>query len=303
MISVTLYSLSPHAEADLDSVQALFSRLEDTLSISKPASGVFLINHRSDSQVEARGAVRAIMSACRKEFALSHGLFDVTVEPLKTLYGLESHQNNAYHVPTPKELFGALEKIGFGRIRFLSDSVFVMPPGMHLDFGGIAKGYILTQAEQFLLGRGEENFLINAGGDLVTCGKKPSGDRWAIGIQDPRNPGGLFATLACTTGCVFTSGDYERCFVAGNVRYHHLFDPATGKPGRLNMSATVVGANPLEADAVVKTAFLLPAQDALRYLASRGLMGLIVDSAKIGWASNGLKNALTADSLAIIRFR
>jgi len=302
VISVTLYSASSRADKDLDSLAALFSQLEDSLSISKPESEIYRINHRTDSMVTVNGTLCRILSVCGSEFARSKGLFDVTVEPLKLLYGLESHQKEEYHVPTSAELAAALANIGFGRIRFVSDSVLVMPAGMHLDFGGIAKGYVLTQAERFLRAQGHTSFLVNAGGDLIACGKKPSGDSWIIGIQDPRRPESLIATLACTTVCVFTSGDYERCFFANGKRYHHLFDPNTGLPGSLNMSATVVGHDPLQVDAVVKTAFLMPARQALQYLASRDLQGFLIDSAKVGWASAGLKNALKPDSGITVHF-
>jgi len=92
VISVTLYSASSRADKDLDSLAALFSQLEDSLSISKPESEIYRINHRTDSMVTVNGTLCRILSVCGSEFARSKGLFDVTVEPLKLLYGLESHQ-------------------------------------------------------------------------------------------------------------------------------------------------------------------------------------------------------------------
>jgi thiamine biosynthesis lipoprotein len=297
---VTLYSHSARSEADLDSLQALFARFEDSLSLSKSESEIYRINRRSDSIVTVSVMLRRILAVCRSEFAASGGLFDVTVEPLKMLYGLESHQKEN-HVPTQGELASVMSNIGFGRIRFVSDSVLAMPAGMNLDFGGIAKGYVLTQAELLLHRKGYKSFLVNAGGDLIACGTKPSGDPWNIGIQDPRRSEDLIATLACSTATVFTSGDYERCFIVNG--YHHLFDPHTGVPGSLNMSATVVGSDPLVVDAVVKTAFLMPAPQALRYLASRNMQGFLIDSAKVGWASAGLQGALKPDSGFVVHFQ
>jgi thiamine biosynthesis lipoprotein len=302
MISVTVYSTRYDVDVTLDSLEALFGREEDSLSISKQSSEVYRINHRTDSVVTVNGTVRRILAICKTEYARSGGLFDVTVEPLKTLYGLESHQKEAYHVPASQELYAALANIGFSRIRFVSDSVLVIPAGMHIDFGGVGKGFVLTQAGKFLHAHNIHCFLVNGGGDLITSGIKPSGDRWNIGVQDPRNPEKLSATLACSTGCVFTSGDYERCFFEKGVRYHHLFDPRTGMPGRLNMSATVIGTIPVEVDAIVKTAFLMPPRDALAYLASRGLQGYLIDSSKVGWASNGLKGWLKPDSGCVVHF-
>jgi thiamine biosynthesis lipoprotein len=185
-IDVTVYSASPRTDEDIDNLKDLFARLEDKLSISKPESEIFRINNRHDSVVVVSDTLASILKVCRSEFTQSGGLFDVTVEPLKFLYGLESHQT-ANHVPTQRELDSVMASVGFGRIRFVSDSMCVMPKGMHLDFGGIAKGYVLIAAKQFLLSRGHSSFLVNAGGDLVACGIKPSKQPWNIGIQNPRD--------------------------------------------------------------------------------------------------------------------
>ena len=301
-IDVTVYTASPHAESDIDSFEALITRLEDRLSISRQTSEIWRINHRADSLVAMSGALAPIITACRREFAASGGLFDVTVEPFKLLYGLESHQREN-RVPSQRELDSALALTGFGRVRFISDSVFVMPKGMHFDFGGIAKGYVLKETTAFFREKGYTSFLVNLGGDLTTFGGKPSRDPWVIGIQDPRDSVNLIATLAFATGCVFTSGDYERCFIVNGKRYHHLFNPKTGVPGSLNMSATATGQDPLAVDAAVKTAFLMPAEQALGYLASRNMQGFIIDSTKTGWASAGLRQALSPNPGFVVNYR
>ena len=301
-IDVTVYTASSRAEADIDSFEALTARLEDGLSISRQSSEIWRINHRADSQVTMSGMFVPIISACRREFAASGGLFDVTVEPFKILYGLESHQREN-RVPSQRELDSALALTGFGRVRFISDSVFVMPQGMHFDFGGIAKGYVLNEATAFFRKKGYTSFLVNLGGDLTTFGSKPSHEPWVIGIQDPRDSINLIATLSFASGCVFTSGDYERCFIVNGKRYHHLFNPKTGVPGSLNMSATATGQDPLAVDAAVKTTFLMPAPKALEYLASRNMMGFIIDSTKTGWASIGLKQALSPNPGFLVNYR
>ena len=102
---------------------------------------------------------------------------------------------------------------------------------------------------------------------------------------------------------MFTSGDYERYFIENNKRYHHIFNPQTGLPGSCNRSATAVGEDILAVDAAVKTAFLLPAPDALSYLTSRGMRGLIIDSVGIAWASKGLKDILSMDSSLQTQYR
>jgi FAD:protein FMN transferase len=301
-IDVTVYSASRNTDDDIDLLRDLFARLEDKLSISKQESEICRINTRRDSLVIVSDTLKSILKICRAEYAQSGGLFDVTVGPLKFLYGLEAHQAEN-HVPTQHELDSVMGLVGFGAIKFVSDSILIMPRGVTLDFGGIAKGYALEAAKLFMRARGYTSFMINAGGDLIAESTKPAGVAWRIGIQHPRVHENLVATLDVADRCVFTSGDYERCFVKDGVRYHHLFDPRTGKPGRHNMSSTVVGKDPLTTDADVKIAFLLPPEKAMAYCTSKGLPALVIDSTGAGWANALMKPILKADSAFAVNYR
>ena len=153
VIDVTLYSNAKSAQKDLDSLERLVIALDAQLSISNPKSEIYRINHRIDSMQVVSGAIKDIIAACRREWKLSGGLFDVTVEPLKFLYGLESHQEK-HHVPSPAEIAEALDRIGFGKINFVDDSAMILPKGLHIDLGGIAKGYILDKVCQFHRSKG-----------------------------------------------------------------------------------------------------------------------------------------------------
>jgi FAD:protein FMN transferase len=302
VIDITLYSNAGSARPQLDSLEGLVHELDTLLSISQPKSEIYRINHSSDTVHRISGAVKEILLSCRREWKLSDSLFDVTVEPLKYLYGLESHQEK-HHVPSAGELAAAKVKIGFDKIIFSDDSTIVLPKGMHIDLGGIAKGYVLEQARGFLLSRGYGSFMINLGGDLIVNGSKPNGKQWLIGVRDPRNDQLLAARLSVISTAVFTSGDYERFFIENNKRYHHLFNPKTCIPGSINRSATVVGEDLLVVDAAVKTAFLMPAIQALAYLDSRGLRGIIIDSIGGAWASKGLKDILSPDSSLTVLYK
>lgn len=303
VIDITIYSNAPGVGRDLDSLQNLVMALDTQLSISQPQSSVYRVNHRGDSLQTITGPLKTLLRVCRDEWKLSGGIFDITVEPLKYLYGLESHQKT-HHIPTQHELDSVRALIGFDRIHFINDSTIVLPQGTHIDLGGIAKGYVLKMAEQFLAQRGYKSFLINTGGDLIVGGTKPKGEPWRIGIQDPRNEQSLIAQLRVAGTSVFTSGDYERFFIENNTRYHHLFDPKTGLPGLLNRSATVVGDDPLAIDPAVKVAFLMHADSAIVYLGMRKMLGFIVDSSGGIWASKGIKPLLSlTDSSVVVNFR
>jgi thiamine biosynthesis lipoprotein len=148
---------------------------------------------------------------------------------------------------------------------------------MALDLGGVAKGWAVDAAADVAAARWG-NCLVNVGGDLTVRGTKPGGRPWVIGVQDPRDPGAIFAKLALPPGmAVATSGDYQRNFEVDGVIYHHLLDPATGRPARGANSATVVATTCALADAWATAAFVLGAEDGIRLLeAMPTLEGILV---------------------------
>lgn len=117
-------------------------------------------------------------------------------------------------------------------------------PAVRLDLGGYAKGYALDEAAALLKQQGIHNALINIGGNVLALGKHRANkhdDRpWKVGIQHPRKPG-IIATLELSDGeAVGTSGDYQRYFESGGLRYCHLIDPRTGYPANSMQSVTIL---------------------------------------------------------------
>lgn len=129
-------------------------------------------------------------------------------------------------------------------------------PAARLDLGGIAKGYGVDRAADILVAHGVFRGLINVGGDLMALGDGPGGRPWKVGVRDPRAPDRIVETLEVTESAVATSGDYLRGFVADGKRWHHLIDPATGRPRRgAFRTVTLTGPTVQMADAGATTAF------------------------------------------------
>ena len=63
-----------------------------------------------------------------------------------------------------------------------------------------------------------------------------------------------------------TSGDYERYFDEGGVRYHHIIDPRTGHSASKVRSATVLAPTATQTDGMSKTAFVLGPEKALEII-------------------------------------
>lgn len=135
-----------------------------------------------------------------------------------------------------------------------------------LDLGGVAKGLAVDLAARELAPL--ENFLVNAGGDVFAAGRNESGEVWAIGVRDPRNPGACIETLRLSNAAVCTSGDYERGA--------HIIDPRTGGPARGMASVTVIAPSAMVADALGTAAYVLGPVDGAAFLREQDVRGIMV---------------------------
>ncbi|MBU4253560.1 MAG: FAD:protein FMN transferase [Acidobacteria bacterium] len=224
----------PQIKAD---VQAVFARIEDLFSPSRA-----VLDHPD---------VLFLFQKSIDIHRLSGGAFDITVGPLSDLWGFYTKE---HHVPEKNEIIRALKTIGMNRISFLKEGL-ALPSGMRLDWGGIAKGFGIDRAVEKMRETGVPRGFINAGGDLFCWGMNPENQEWRVGIQHPRRAGYL-AVLPLSDEGAATTGDYQRYFIRNGVRYHHVFNPATGYPAEGKQSVTVYGPETLVCDALSTALFV-----------------------------------------------
>ena len=144
--------------------------------------------------------------------------------------------------------------------------------GAEVDLGGIAKGYALDSMARVLRRYGAERFLIDGGGDLLAYGLSQQGTAWSVGVRHPRRDE-LLLTLQIPSGwSVVTSGDYERYFVLGGERYHHIIDLRSGYPAQGTASVTLFAREAMMADALATGMMILGAQEGLKII--EGLEGV-----------------------------
>src|SRR5690606_12810135 len=60
-------------------------------------------------------------------------------------------------------------------------------PEVTVDLCGIAEGYALDRRVSVLRERGEENLVVDLGGEVAALGYHPSGRSWQIAVEDPRH--------------------------------------------------------------------------------------------------------------------
>jgi thiamine biosynthesis lipoprotein len=222
----------------------------------------------------------------------TRGMFDLTILPVKELWGLgEGSKSPALHRrPSDKELAAAVHHVDYRKIRISPDfdTIYFIDPAVTIDAGGFAKGYALIETGKLLNSRGYRNYLI-ASGDIVGRGMRCDGKPWCIGIQHPRAEK-LLATVPFDTGAVFTSGDYENFWMDGDRRIHHIFNPKTGRSCTNNQSVTIRSSSAIEAKYLSTGLFCLPADSICAFVERRRLDCVVVDSAGTVHISRGWKS-------------
>ena len=259
--------LEPAAQAARDEVlriEAKYSRYraDSVLSaINRNAQGVALAVDEETAGLLDFGA---------RLHALSGGLFDLSSGVLRHAWNFAAAQ-----VPEAVQLAPWLARVGWERVEWDGERLRLPEPGMELDFGGIGKEYAADRAQAVLAAHGLRHGFVNLGGDLRLLGPRADGSAWRLGIQHPRQPGAVVASLSLQHGALATSGDYERFFERDGRRYCHLLNPRSGQPVRHWQSISVTA--PLCAAAgAVSTCAMLMEDQAPAWLRAQGLSYLAV---------------------------
>jgi len=275
-------------EQGLDAAFAEMVRLEQLFSTHIPKSEVSRLS-AADAPLIVSEETATLLGLGLKIAQRSDGAFDMGLGKLMPLWGVESDQPQ---VPEEQSIALALKGIGPDSLQISEQQVRKQTPGLQIDLGGIAKGYAVDRAVEKLRQAGIFSAAVNAGGDIRLLGDR-QGQSWRIGIQHPRKAGEIIATLALQNRAVVTSGDYERYFEQEGLRYHHLFDPQTGRPARGCQSVTVVAADAASADALATAAFVLGPQKGLALLERMpDVEGFLIAADGSKLATGGLKDIL-----------
>ena len=218
----------------------------------------------------------AVLEMSQQSSAWSGGAFDVTYYGLHGLWKFDEDLEK--RIPDAADVKARLPLIDWHKLKLdpKRHTAFLEKVGMAVNLGGIAKGYAVDRMADILRRGGFPDALVQAGGDLLCAGTK-GGKPWTAGIRDPR--GGwkdVFAGIRLEDHAFSTAGDYERYFVLGGKRYHHILDPRTGMPAMASRSVTVYAKTALLADALDDAIFIMGWKRGFAMLAKIPDVGAVV---------------------------
>lgn len=279
---VTITVVSNSTESADKAIDASFSEieyLEKLLNFFSPDSEITRINKNAGiSETKVSPDTLELLMKALYVSEKTEGAFDVTVGPVVRLY-------NFYQKIKPEDA-AIKQNLPLVNYRDLiidqnNSTCFLRKKGMLIDPGGITKGYAADKAVETLKKQGIRSGIVSVAGEIKTFGLKPDGKPWKIGIRNPRgktSEDDIMATIELNDMAISTSGDYERCFLLDGIRYHHLLDPATGRPGNRCRSVSIITKQGTFTDAFATGVFILGPDRGMKVLENLGFDGIIIDS-------------------------
>lgn len=286
-IAVEVWQEDPAAAtAAIDAVIAEMHRVDALMSHYKPESQLSLINREAAEHPVAVDPELARLIAKSLEFSeISGGAFDITYASVGYLYDYREKRH-----PTEAQIQAALPAVNWHHVVVdpVASTVHFLKPGVRIDLGGIAKGYAVDNCIRILQAGGIGHASVSAGGDSRLLGDR-RGRPWMVGIRHPDDANRVILRIPLEDTAISTSGDYERFFDEGGVRYHHIIDPHTGKSPKAVRSVTVIGPDATLTEGLTKSLFILGPERGLALVNARDdVDAVIVASDGKVWYSKGL---------------
>lgn len=253
----TLWLRAAHSNADRlesalnDAVKAIRS-VETDMSLFSPDSAVSRLN-RGGVLHKPSAQLLSVLSLSRQVSARSQGAFDVTVQPLWSVW---SQGQAADALPDHKQLQCKVQLVNWRALEANPDIVRLNAKGMGVSLNGIAQGYAADLVRAVLQSHGVQHALIDTG-ETVTLGNAPGDKPWRFGVESAANVKAQQPQMQADGRAIATSSDSHTAFTPDHL-HHHIFNPHTGDSPRYWSSATVIAPSCAIADALTKVFFMCP---------------------------------------------
>ena len=258
----------------VDSFVLIFSDYIDSSELVK-LSNTAVANA---TPVSVSPALFDILILSKKAFDKSHGAFDITMGPLTKLWR-KSRKEKIF--PTDEAVQLKRKLTGFNKmlIDTAGKKITLTKPGMHLDLGGIAQGYIAQKIIDYLRTQNINHALVNVSGDIVMSDAPPGTKGWTVGINVPKTTDELLPqTLLLHNMAVTTSGDAYQFMEHNSKRYSHIIDPRTGYGVTSQRNVTVIANDGTTADWLATACSILSIKKAKKLAAKMNAVVLITEN-------------------------
>jgi thiamine biosynthesis lipoprotein len=203
----------------------------------------------------------------------SGGLYDPRIIDVLENIGYDKNfvGRNFSKVDSPSVFFAAKNALG-DDLKIDADKIFF---ARRMDFSGIAKGYIVDQAAEFLKRQGWKNFLVDAGGDMMISGTNSKGEKWRIAVEGvPEEK----LMLEISDMGIATSGISRKKWQINGKKFHHLVNPMNPNNYSYELkTVSVIAENTENADGRAKTLVLMGKERGIEFAKKNKLAAIFLD--------------------------
>ena len=269
------------------------SDIENKMSLNISTSEINKINKNAGiAPVKVSKNTFDVVKASLIYSEKTKGSFDITVEPLVSLWGIGTDKAR---IPSKDEISNALSLINYKDvvINEKESTIMLKRKGQAIDLGAIAKGYTADELKKVLLNYNVSSAFLNLGGNVYVLGNKPDKTPWKIGVQNPLEPrGDYLGIVSVYDKSVVTSGNYERFFERNGKRYHHIFDTKTGYPAEKGLiSVSIISDKSIDGDALSTSVYTLGLDEGKKLIESlKDVEAVFVTNDKKVYTTSGLKD-------------
>lgn len=269
---ITLYHPDKtKAERLIRSCLAEIDRLEAQFSLFRRDSALNQLNAEGSLRWPSHD-MRRLMGESIRFGHLSGGRFDVTIQPLWSLYASNS-------TPSDAEIAAAVALVDYRKVEMSGAGIRLGVRGMAVSLNGIAQGYITDCVADLLRSAGINHVLLDLG-EMRALGGKPDGAPWSIGLRHPIEADRQVQRFDLVDQALATSAD-EGAWTGRTSP--HIFDPPTGRGVCHHASVSVLAERATTADALSTTIFLAPPEEAQALLQACGGQRVLILEASGGW--------------------
>ncbi|WP_242631645.1 FAD:protein FMN transferase [Sedimentibacter sp. zth1] len=150
----------------------------------------------------------------------------------------------------------------------LNSTVYLKDSKMQIDVGAIAKGFATQRVADDVYKKGFVSGALSVGGNICTIGIKADNEPWKIGIQNPdmSSEQKNIKLVSLENKSLVSSGNYQRYYVAGGIKYHHIINKDTLMPSNYYKSVSILCDDSGLADAYSTAAYNMPLEDSMKFI-------------------------------------
>jgi thiamine biosynthesis lipoprotein len=279
---------------------AAVDALDERWSLYRPDSELARLNRQAapGDPVVLEPDLWALLETATEVNGMTSGAFDVTVGPLVRLWGF---LGGPPRWPGPEEQKTGRRRVGMASVELdpASRTLRFRRPGMEIDLGAIAKGYVVDLIAERLRRAGVTCFLVDFGGSSQYAAGAPSGQAgWYLYVRPTWNDRLPMRRVVARDRSLSTSGNDQRFWVHEGRLYGHVLDPRTGQPTPHRGSVSVLAPAATMSDALSTAFLVLGFEEASALIERHPEWGAVFYSPEDGWREVGVTHTLALPPFA-----